>query len=212
MSVGDDVWTRSEFTDQTDDTILASVYHIAECFPVGSHLEFCTNTRHLRDFRPHGPAYSDQYAVYVWPNTTLRELANLLYIAEPRYSDSMSTHDFRIVYYDPSAGMHRASAPVLGVTRATQQQIAALLKPAQHIEDTRSLLRDVGQGASNTARNDSANRTLAQMKFMPGDLLECAVSRSSSMQMLSTEQHQFPPRHSAMGETRHAKSSRHEWD
>ena len=145
------------------------------------------------------------------PNTTLREIANLLYIAEPRYSDSMSKHDFRIVYYDPSAGMHRASAPVTCVTRATQQQIAALLKPAQHIEDTRSLLRDVGHGAANSARNDPANRTLAQMKFMPGDLLECAVSQSSSMQMRSTEQHRLP-RHSAMSETRLAKSSRREWD
>ncbi|WFD43010.1 hypothetical protein MPSI1_001661 [Malassezia psittaci] len=188
MSEGDDVWAMNELSDQADDTVFASV-----------------------DFRPQGPAHSDEYAVYVWPNTTLRELANLLYIAEPRFSDSMSNHDFRIVYYDPSAGMHRASAPVTGVTRATQQQTAALLKPAQHIEDTRSLLRDVGHAASNSARNDPANRTLAQMKFMPGDLLECAISRPSSMQMRSTEQHRLP-RHSAMGETQYAKSSRHEWD
>lgn len=108
------------------------------------------------------------------PTTTLRELANLLYIAEPTCSRPFSFHDFRIVFHDRAAGAHRACAPMLGITRVTQEQVEALLQPSESQEDSRAVLRNVSR-VQKPSKKDPAVCTLMDMGFSPGDILECAI-------------------------------------
>ena len=56
-------------------------------------------------------------SVYAWPSTTLREVAHLLYLADPALSRPHTIHDFRVVYFDPTSDRFEADAPVRGITR-----------------------------------------------------------------------------------------------
>ena len=55
--------------------------------------------------------------MYAWPSTTLREVAHLLYLADPALSRPHTIHDFRVVYFDPTSDRFEADAPVRGITR-----------------------------------------------------------------------------------------------
>lgn len=63
----------------------------------------------------------------------------------------------------------------MGITRITPHQVEALLRPHQEPEDTRAILQSVGQNHGSPHRRDPATRTLADIGFSPGDILECVI-------------------------------------
>ena len=142
--------------------------------------------RRLGEFRVDGPACTQERGLFVWyaglvdprPTTTLRELANLLYIAEPSTSRPISLHDFRLIYQDRVAGEPKATAPVLGVTRITSEQKDALLQPFHAPKDARAILKGVDRDHIKMHERDPAMHTLLDLGFTPGDVLECAIRSS----------------------------------
>lgn len=72
--------------------------------------------------------------MYAWPSTTLREVAHLLYLADPALSRPRTIHDFRVVYYDPESDRFEADAPVRGITRIPTNDAQAEAAAAQTLE------------------------------------------------------------------------------
>ncbi|SHO76882.1 Uncharacterized protein MSYG_1221 [Malassezia sympodialis ATCC 42132] len=120
--------------------------------------------RHLDDFQ--SKTLRGELNVYAWPTTTLREVANLLYLVDPTLSRPMTTHDFRVVYFDGDRGRYEADRPVYGVTRIPTAAVASLLASKEG-----SL--DASQKAS--AAEQAASRTLQQLRVRDDTVLECAL-------------------------------------
>ncbi|PKI85696.1 hypothetical protein MVES_000247 [Malassezia vespertilionis] len=128
------------------------------------------------------PTYDHEVGIYVWPTMTLREVANILYAADPRISRPLSPHDFRVVYKDQALGRYDSHAPVHGVTRTSKQHIDALLDPKEE-EGVRAILRRVDrmqQEAQDRRYVDPAWRTLESVGVAPGNVLECVVRREGT--------------------------------
>lgn len=121
----------------------------------------------------HGTVVSEAH-VFHRPTTSLRELANLIYVANPASSHPHSPHDFRVLFFDLDAGTYRAYPPIRGVTRVTPRQVEALLGPAQEPLDARATLRRTDHADAGD-RKDPASQTLMDLNFSPGDIIECVV-------------------------------------
>ncbi|WFD32302.1 hypothetical protein MSPP1_003347 [Malassezia sp. CBS 17886] len=136
----------------------------------------------LLEFRAGGLASDREFQLYVWPTTTLREVANLVYTADPRLSRPMSLHDFRVVSLQPETGMYEEHAFVDGVTRIGKRHVDVLLRPALSAEenDAYALLREADRDEIVRARKgDPSQRTLRDLAFRTGDILECVVDHTS---------------------------------
>ncbi|WFD36679.1 hypothetical protein MCUN1_003566 [Malassezia cuniculi] len=108
------------------------------------------------------------FSVYAWTTTTLREVAQLLYNADPHISRPLSLHSFRVI--TPDTRGYTARAATVGVTRIAEAHVNALLLPSDKGDDARTLLREAA-----VDQHDPANQTLAALGFMPGDYLEVAI-------------------------------------
>ena len=103
----------------------------------------------------HIPGEIQIYAWYVYsyrplvdksrPSTTLREVANLLYLADPALSRPTTRHAFRVVYFDTETERFEADTPVYGITRISPNSIHVLLEPSSQKTDSdaRSAIRSV---------------------------------------------------------------------
>lgn len=114
------------------------------------------------------------------PTTSLRELANLIYVANPASSHPHSQHDFRVVFFDLDTGTYRAYPPIRGITRVTARQVGALLGPAQEPLDARSILRETERADGRGKIKDPASQTLMDLHFSPGDVIECVIHAPST--------------------------------
>lgn len=153
---------------------------------VGPHMHL--TLRHLDDFQ--SKTLRGELNVYAWyvpcssharPTTTLREVANLLYLVDPTLSRPMTTHDFRVVYFDGDRGRYEADRPVYGVTRIPTAAVASLLASKEG-----SL--DASQKAS--AAEQAASRTLQQLRVRDDTVLECALDAAP----IPARRERSPPR------------------
>jgi len=140
--------------------------------------------RRLGEFYPRGRAWDHERLVYVWPTSTLRDVANLLYLADPALSRPLTTHDFRVLYYHTDADEYETSAPVTGVTRVAPAQVEALLHPPPGDTDADAsvLLRSADRRGS--VRRDpptevAARRTLRELGVTSDTILECALDAAT---------------------------------
>lgn len=115
------------------------------------------------------------------PTTTLREVANLLYLVDPTLSRPLTTHDFRVVYLDAETDRYEADRPVYGVTRIPASAVASLLAPRDRSADT-------SQKAS--AAEHAASRTLQQLRVRDDTILECALDAAP----IAARRERSPPR------------------
>lgn len=120
---------------------------------------------------------------YPRPTTTLREVANLLYLADPTISRPMSTHAFRVVYFEAEKDRYEADRPVYEVTRIPALALAALLSPQEGTEKAPS---------TSSAAEQAAALTLQQLRVRDDTILECALDVTP----LPLRREHSPPRRS----------------
>lgn len=114
-------------------------------------------------------------------SSTLRDMANLLYLADPVISRAMTTHDFRVVFQDPATKQFEAGPVYYGITRVPTTSVDTLLAPEgpDTFTDTRAVLRALEPKESHRGRlppsETAAQRTLEQMRIADGVWLECVL-------------------------------------
>lgn len=137
------------------------------------------------------------------PTTTLREIAQLLYVGDPELSHALAPHGFRIVFYDQASRRHEARSPVVGVQRVSNEHVDALLQPLpepglEEPQDVHTLLRSVDRQNTRFKEHPSevaARRTLQDLGFAVGDLLECAADLSEADRLRPMPAQGGEPRH-----------------
>lgn len=115
------------------------------------------------------------------PTTTLREVANLLYLVDPTLSRPMTMHDFRVVYFDTETDRYEADRPVYGVTRIPAAAVASLLAPPENSADA---------AQKGSAAEQAASRTLQQLRIRDDTILECALDAAP----VPSRRERSPPR------------------
>ncbi|KAN0061055.1 hypothetical protein ACQY0O_006790 [Thecaphora frezii] len=127
--------------------------------------------RPLADFDPRVRPMQDEYKLYVWKTTTLREVAQMLHEANPSLSQPLSLHAFRVIYFDARRSQSVAREAGAGVTRVALEDIEELMDGIELDTAAKRAFADLKEEVDERA----AKTTMQQLRLVDGDVLECVT-------------------------------------
>ncbi|CAA7259437.1 unnamed protein product [Cyclocybe aegerita] len=116
---------------------------------------------------------TDEQQIFTWKDATLREVLTTLRNTAPQvveYRHPLARFSFRTVYADPS-NKGRFSSKDLGMVYSRD----ILGEPGSLNHTAPRLLQDVETSHRGTGENEREERTLDELRFIPGDYLLVAV-------------------------------------
>ncbi|SPO21553.1 uncharacterized protein UTRI_01039_B [Ustilago trichophora] len=161
--------------------------------------------RPLDDFHPDVRPVRDEFKLYVWKTNTLREVAQMLYDADPTVSTPLALHAFRRIRWNHRLRHFDAKPVGVGVTRVPLDSVSSLLSDldsadqdgmdldtpeSKHNRNTSSATTSklLGWDLLNDEIDESAAAiTLAEINLADGDLLDCVVKPDPSLAMASKQ-------------------------
>ncbi|SNX82706.1 uncharacterized protein MEPE_01412 [Melanopsichium pennsylvanicum] len=159
--------------------------------------------RSLDDFHFDSRTIRDEFKLYVWKTNTLREVAQLLYDADPDISTPLAPHAFRHIYWNHRLRDFEATPLGVGVTRVPFDSVSALLSDLDQDDkhemdvdtaDDRHVDPSNGPSTSKLLGYDmltdeidekAAAITLAEIDLADGDFLDCVVKPDPSLVLAS---------------------------
>ncbi|SJX61406.1 uncharacterized protein SRS1_10456 [Sporisorium reilianum f. sp. reilianum] len=154
--------------------------------------------RPLDHFRPDAQPARDEFKIYVWKTNTLREVAQLLYDADPTISSPLALHAFRHIYWNDRLREYDAKPVGVGVTRVPLSSVSALLSDLDTADqdmqvDGADQQRDQRPNDESTSKllgwdllkdeidESAASITLADVNLSDGDMLDCVIKPDPSL-------------------------------
>ncbi|CDR88035.1 uncharacterized protein SPSC_03621 [Sporisorium scitamineum] len=149
--------------------------------------------RPLDHFHPDARSARDEFKLYVWKTNTLREVAQLLYDADPSISSPLALHAFRHIYWNDRRREYDARPIGVGVTRVPLSSVSALLSDLDTAEqdgmdvDVADAKRDQKVNGESTSGllgwdllkdeidESAATITIADIGLSDGDMLDCVI-------------------------------------
>ncbi|EPQ28392.1 uncharacterized protein PFL1_04219 [Pseudozyma flocculosa PF-1] len=127
--------------------------------------------RPVQDFESGSRAQQDEYKLYVWKTTTLREVAQMLHEANPSLSQPLSLHAFRLIHVYRDRSRCSARSVGGGVTRVPLRDMEDLMDGIELDTATKRAIESLREESDESV----AKRTLHQLAVQDGDLLDCTV-------------------------------------
>ncbi|SPO46042.1 uncharacterized protein PSANT_03728 [Moesziomyces antarcticus] len=157
--------------------------------------------RPLDDFHSSNRASRDEFKLHVWKTNTLREVAQMLYDADPSISSPLALHAFRRISWNDRSRTYEAASIGVGVTRVPFTSISSLLSDITDKDPGNGTTATSEETADSTREADptspaallgwhtlsdeiddtAAAITLAQLDLADGDLIDCVVKPDPSL-------------------------------
>ncbi|CAO1638989.1 unnamed protein product [Sympodiomycopsis kandeliae] len=127
-----------------------------------------THGKHFRPLQEY--EYDDrilrhEYKLYVWRSATLKHLCQLLHSADPQLSTALTSHSFRLIYYDYNKRQYTFKEMGSNITRISHEDVLKQLDSKQ----SKELFGTV------TPASHGAGVKLSEMEIRDGDRVECLV-------------------------------------